>query len=52
MIKENRYTGGKKKFSSDLDDNGYYVTCEKEHQVIRHMLLIRKQGKSYRVISS
>jgi len=52
MIKENRYTGGKKKFGYDLDDNGYYVPCEKEQQVIRHMLLIKKQGKSYRDISS
>ena len=52
MIKENRYSGGKKKFSYDLDDNGYYVPCEKEQQVIRHMLLMRKQGKSYRDISS
>ena len=28
------------------------VPCEKEHQVIRQMLLMRKQGKSYRDISS
>ena len=29
MIKENRYTGGKKKFGYDLDQNNYYVPCEK-----------------------
>ena len=52
MIKENRYTGGKKKFGYDLDENGYYVPCEKEQQVIRQMLLMRKQGKSSRDISS
>ena len=40
------------KFGYDLDDNGYYVPCEKEQQVIRRMLLMRKQGKSYRDISS
>ena len=51
MIKENRFTGGKKLFGYDLDDNNYYVPCEKEQQVIRQMQLMRKQGKSYQLIS-
>ena len=52
MIKENSYCGDKKKFSYDLDDNGYYVPCEKEQQVIRQILLMRKEGKTFREISS
>ena len=52
MIKENRYCGDKKKFSYDLDDNGYYVPCKKGQQVIRQILLMRKEGKTLRVISS
>ena len=51
MIKENRFTGGKKLFDYDLDDHNYYVPCEKEQQVIRQMQLMRKQGKSYQLIS-
>ena len=51
MIKENRYTGGKKKFGYDLDQNNYYVPCEKEQQVIRQMQLMRKKGKSYQKVA-
>ena len=38
-------------FGYDLDNNNYYVPCEKEQQVIRQMQLMRKQGKTYQVIS-
>ena len=51
MIKENRYTGGKKNFGYDLDQNNYYVPCEKEQQVIRDMKLLRKKGKSYQKVA-
>ena len=51
LIKEGRFTGGKKLFGYDLDENNYYVPCEKEQQVIRQMQLMRKQGKSYQFIS-
>ena len=51
MIKENRFTGGKKKFGYDLDQNNYYVPCEKEQQVIRQMQLMRKKGKSYQKVA-
>ena len=51
MIKENRYTGGKKKFGYDLDDNGYYKPCEKEQSLIRQMQTMRSAGESYKTIS-
>jgi DNA invertase Pin-like site-specific DNA recombinase len=51
MIKENRYTGGKKKFGWDIDDNGFYVPCEKEQSLIRLMKVMRKQEKTFREIS-
>ena len=51
MIKENRYTGGKKKFGYDLDDNGYYKPCEKEQSLIRQMQTMRTAGESYKTIS-
>ena len=51
MIKENRFTGGKKKFGYDLDQNNYYVPCEKEQQIIREMQLMRKRGKSYQKVA-
>ena len=51
MIKENRYTGGKKKFGWDIDDNGFYIPCEKEQSLIRLMRVMRKQGKTFREIS-
>ena len=51
LIKENRFTGGKKKFGYDLDQNNYYVPCEKEQQIIREMQLMRKKGKSYQKVA-
>jgi len=51
LIKENRFTGGKKKFGYDLDHNNYYVPCEKEQQIIREMQLMRKRGKSYQKVA-
>ena len=51
MIKENRYTGGKKKFGYDLDENNYYVPCEKEQSLIRQMQTMRSAGESYKTIS-
>jgi len=51
MIKENRYTGGKKKFGYDLDENNYYVPCEKEQSLIRQMQTMRSAGDSYKIIS-
>jgi len=51
LIKENRFTGGKKKFGYDLDQNNYYVPCEKEQQVIRQMQLMRKKGLSYQRVA-
>ena len=51
MIKENRYTGGKKKFGYDLDENNYYVPCEKEQSLIRQMQTMRSAGESYKIIS-
>ena len=52
LIKENRFTGGKKKFGYDLDQNNYYVPCEKEQQIIREMQLMRKKGKSYQKVAN
>ena len=51
LIKENRFTGGKKKFGYDVDQNNYYVPCEKEQQIIREMQLMRKRGKSYQKVA-
>jgi len=51
---ENRpmgYTGGKKKFGYDLDENNYYVPCEKEQSLIRQMQTMRSAGESYKTIS-
>ena len=52
LIKENRFTGGKKKFGYDLDQNNYYVPCEKEQSIIREMQLMRKKGKSYQKVAN
>ena len=51
MIKENRYCGGKKKFGYDVDDNGYYIKCEKEQATIKLMQMLRRKGKSYQHIA-
>ena len=52
MRTENKFSGGKMTFGYDKDENGFFVPVEKEQEVIREMLLMRKQGKSYRNISS
>ena len=52
MRTENKFSGGKMTFGYDKDENGFFVPIEKEQEVIREMLLMRKQGKSYRDISS
>ena len=52
MRTENKVSGGKMTFGYDKDENGFFVPIEKEQEVIREMLLMRKQGKSYRNISS
>ena len=52
MRTENKFSGGKMTFGYDKDENGFFVPIEKEQEVIREMLLMRKKGKSYRNISS
>ena len=52
MRTENKFSGGKMTFGYDKDENGFFIPIEKEQEVIREMLLMRKQGKSYRNISS
>ena len=39
-------------FGYDKDKNGFFIPVEKEQEIIRQMLLMRKEGKSYRTISS
>ena len=51
MRTENKFSGGKMTFGYDKDENGFFVPVEKEQEIIREMLLMRKQGKSYRNIS-
>jgi len=51
MRSENKFSGGKMTFGYDKDENGFFVPVEKEQEVIREMLFLRKQGKSYRSIS-
>ena len=51
LAKEGRFLGGKKMFGYDLDQNNYYIPCEKEQSVIRDMQLMRKQGNSYQKVS-
>ena len=51
MKSENKFSGGKMTYGYDKDENGFFVPVEKEQEVIRQMLLMRKQGKSYRSIS-
>ena len=52
MRTENKFSGGKMTFGYDKDENGFFVPIEKEQEIIREMLMMRKQGKSYRDISS
>lgn len=51
MRKENKYCGGKKKFGYDVDENGYYLKCEKEQATIKLMQMLRRKGKSYQEIA-
>ena len=51
LAKEGRFLGGKKMFGYDLDQNNYYIPCEKEQSVIRDMQLMRKQGNSYQKVA-
>ena len=51
MKSENKFAGGKMTFGYDKDENGFFVPVEKEQEIIRQMLFLRKQGKSYREIS-
>ena len=51
MKSENKFSGGKMTFGYDKDENGFFVPVEKEQEIIRQMLLMRKEGKSYRTIS-
>ena len=46
LIKEGRFTGGKKLFGYDLDKNNYYIPCEKKQEVIRKVQLKSKQEKN------
>ena len=52
MKTENKFSGGKMTFGYDKDENGFFVPVEKEQEIIREMVLMRKKGKSYRTISS
>ena len=52
MRNENKFSGGKMTFGYDKDENGFFVPIEKEQEVIREMLLMRRKGKSYRNIST
>ena len=52
MKSENKFSGGKMTFGYDKDEHGFFVPIEKEQEIIREMLMMRKQGKSYRNISS
>ena len=51
LAKEGRFFGGKKMFGYDLDQNNYYIPCEKEQSIIRDMQLMRKQGNSYQKVA-
>jgi len=52
MKTENKFAGGKMTFGYDKDENGFFVPVEKEQEIIRQMLFMRKEGKSYREIST
>ena len=51
-IRDSKFAGGKMTFGYDKDENGFFVPIEKEQKIIRQMLMMRKQGESYRIISS
>ena len=48
---QGKYLGGKKMFGYDVDEHNNLVPCEKEQQVIRHMQILKQEGKSYQQIS-
>ena len=51
MISQGKYTGGKKKFGYDLNDDGTYRVCEKEMSIIREMQFMRKEGIKLQTIA-
>ena len=51
MRKEHRFCGGKKMFGYDVDENGYYIDCEKEQETIKEMKRLRRKGKTYQYIA-
>ena len=51
MISQGKYTGGKKKFGYDVNDDGTYRVCEKEMSVIREMKFMRNEGTKLQDIS-
>ena len=44
MISQGKYTGGKKKWGYDIQDDGTYKVCQKEMSVIREMQHMRSEG--------
>ena len=40
---ENKFSGWKMTFGCDKDKNGFFVPIEKEKEVIREMLLMKKK---------
>ena len=51
MISQGRYTGGKKRYGYDVNDDGTYRVCEKEMSVIKEMQFMRSEGVKFQDIS-
>jgi len=51
MISQGRYTGGKKRYGYDVQDDGTYKVCEKEMSVIREMQHMRSEGVKFQDIA-
>ena len=51
MISQGKYTGGKKRFGYDVNDDGTYRICEKEMSVIKEMQFMRTEGIKLQDIS-
>ena len=51
MISQGKYTGGKKRFGYDVNDDGTYRVCEKEMSVIKEMQFMRTEGIKLQDIS-
>ena len=51
MISQGKYTGGKKRFGYDVNDDGTYRVCEKEMSVIKEMQFMRSEGIKFQDIS-